>query len=191
MPHQHTIVSSSRIDYIGNVLLSGVQEIVFLVSLAYSCIMKKSIQYKLSRYLLRDIPQAEKFVSHFAQNKAWDKIFLYLTSSWLLLLFLLMPHYIEITGVLETWFPYKGLIPYKEFAAYHFPLGRWILLPLHLVSNWNLELDPFVGLAFGIGTLILIYKFGRRSLSPLGTSISLLFFSLFFWFAATGILFFH
>lgn len=119
------------------------------------------------------------------------KVFLRLTSFWLILIFLFNPHFVELTGVLETWFPAKGLIYYKDFAAYHFPLGRLILLPLHLFSNWNLELDPFVGLAMGIGTLILIYLFGKRFLTPKGTSISLFFFAVFFWFAATGVLFFH
>ncbi|MDO8503216.1 MAG: hypothetical protein Q7S60_00850 [bacterium] len=126
-----------------------------------------------------------------SKYKRLDKVFLYLSSLFLVLFFAFSPHYVELTGVLETWFPYKGLIPYKEFAAYHFPLGRWILLPLHLASNWNLELDPFVALVFGLGTLVLIYKFGKRFLSPVGTSISLFFFAAFFWFAATGILFYH
>jgi len=120
-----------------------------------------------------------------------SKILVFFSFFWLILLFFFTPHYIELTGVLETWFPYKGLIYYKEFAAYHFPLGRLILLPVHILSNWNLELDPFLGLFFGLGTLILIYLFGKRYLSPWGTAISLTFFSGFFWFAANGIIFFH
>lgn len=117
--------------------------------------------------------------------------FLCISILWLLLIFLINPHYIELTGVLETWFLSRGLVYYKDFAAYHFPLGRLILLPVHLLSNWNLELDPLVGLVMGIGTLIVIYMFGRRFLTPIATSISLIFFSVFFWFVATGVLFFH
>jgi len=125
------------------------------------------------------------------QYKQPSTIFLYLSSLWLTLIFLLNPHYIELTGVLETWLPYKGLVYYKDFAAYHFPLGRLILLPLHLLTNWNLEFDPLVGLVTGITSLVIIYKFGEKFLTPWGTAISLTFFSSFFWFAATGILFFH
>ncbi len=119
------------------------------------------------------------------------RIALYTCAVWLVIIFIFLPHYIELTGVLETWFSVQGLIYYKDFAAYHFPLGRLILLPVHLVSNWNLEIDPFVGLTFGIGTLITIYLFGKRFLSSLGTALSLIFFAIFFWYAATGILFFH
>lgn len=120
-----------------------------------------------------------------------SRFFLYLTSAWLIFLFLFNPHYIELTGVLETWFPYKGLIYYKDFAAYHFPLGRLILLPVHVLTNWNLEYDPLLALVAGIGSLMLIYLFGKKFFTSLATSISLIFFSAIFWYAANGILFFH
>lgn len=110
---------------------------------------------------------------------------------WLIFLFLFNPHYVELTVTLETWFPYKGLIYYKDFAAFHFPLGRLILYPIHLITDWNLEVDPFVGLFVGILNLLIIYLFGRRYLSKFSLSFSLIFFSLFFWYAATGILYFH
>lgn len=106
-------------------------------------------------------------------------------------LFLFIPHTIELTGVLETWFPYKGLALYKDIAMFHFPLGRFILIPLHLLSNWNLELDPFVGLGIAIANLMLIYHFGKKYLSKTATSIALIFFAIFFWFFATAILYFH
>lgn len=80
---------------------------------------------------------------------------------------------------------------YKDFAMYHFPLGRLILLPLHIISNWDLRLDPFVGLAVGLATLYTIYLFGKRHLSNAGASSALIFFSMFYWFFATGILYFH
>lgn len=119
------------------------------------------------------------------------RLVLYLSLAWLIIIFIFLPHYIELTGVLETWFPAQGLVYYKDFAAYHFPLGRLILLPIHLISNWNLELDPWMGLFTGLGTLYVIYIFGRRFLSTTGTIVALIFFSIFFWYGATGILFFH
>lgn len=116
---------------------------------------------------------------------------LYLACTWFLFLFLFNPHYVELTGTLETWFPYKGLIYYRDFAAFHFPLGRLILLPFHLLTNWNLEIGPFLGLVSGSCSLVIIYLFGKKYLSSTGTSLALFFFAAFFWYAATGILFFH
>ena len=113
------------------------------------------------------------------------------SSLWLIILFLFNPHFIELTVTLETWFPYKGLIYYKDFAAFHFPLGRLILYPIHLLTNWNLELDPLIGLFLGLINLALIYTFTKKILSSIGISFCLIFFSLFFWYAATGILYFH
>lgn len=110
---------------------------------------------------------------------------------WIIASYFLLPHYVELTGALETWLPYKGLILYKQAHSFHFPLGRYILLPIHLAANWNLEYDPILALLFGTGSLFLIYKFGKRYLHPLSTSVSLLFFAIYFWYAATGILFFH
>lgn len=119
------------------------------------------------------------------------RLVFYLLLVWLTIIFIFLPHYVELTGVLETWFSTQGLVYYKDFAAYHFPLGRLILLPIHLISNWNLEVDPWLGLIIGLATLYTIYIFGQRFLSVVGTAISLVFFSIFFWYAATGILFFH
>lgn len=124
-------------------------------------------------------------------SQNWSKIFFYLCLIWITIIFLLNPHYIESTQVLDNWFTAKGLILYKDIAEFHFPLGRWILLPLHLITNWNLEVDPFIALLTSFVTLLIIYLFGKRFLSPIGTSLSLIFFSIFFWYFATNISFFH
>lgn len=105
--------------------------------------------------------------------------------------FFFLPHTIELSGTLDTWFSYKGLIFYKDFNSFHFPIGRFILMPIHLLSNWNLELDPFVGLGIGVGNLIVIYYFGKKYLSEIATAFALFFFAIFFWFFATAILYFH
>lgn len=119
------------------------------------------------------------------------KIIFYLCSGWLIVNFLFIPHYVELTGVLETWFVQQGLVYYRDFSAYHFPLGRLVLLPLHILSDWNLEYDPLLALLIAFGTMLVILKFGSKHLGEVGTSIALIFFSLFYWYAATGILFFH
>lgn len=130
-------------------------------------------------------------IVQFSKYIRMDLFFLYLVSFWLIFLFLFNPHYIELTGTLESWFPYKGLIAYKDFAAYHFPLGRLILLPFYILAGWNLEVSPFLGLFFGLGSLVIIYLFGKKFLSQKGSSLSMLFFGILFWYLATGILFFH
>jgi len=124
-------------------------------------------------------------------NNKFYTFFLLLPFTWIIAIFLFNPHYIELTGVLETWLPYKGLVYYKDFAAFHLPLGRLILLPIHILADWRTELDPFVALVFGLGTLKIIYDFGKEFLSKIATLLSLIFFAIFFWYAATGILFFH
>ncbi|EKD90388.1 MAG: hypothetical protein ACD_31C00005G0014 [uncultured bacterium] len=120
-----------------------------------------------------------------------ELLVLLISSLWLITLFLFNPHYVELTGTLETWFPYKGLTYYKDFAAFHFPLGRLILYPIHLITNWNLEFDPFMALFLGLLNIAVIYTFSKKLLSNIGLSLCLIFFSLFFWYAATGILYFH
>ena len=119
------------------------------------------------------------------------KIVLILCLAALIVAFLFIPHTIELTGTLETWFPYKGLTLYKDISMFHFPIGRFILVPLHLLSNWNLKLDPFLGLGVGLFSLYTIYIFGKKYLSPFGTIVAMLFFTTFFWYFATAILYYH
>ena len=113
------------------------------------------------------------------------------TSLLLVLLFVFMRHYIELADTVEAWLIWKGLTPYKDFAAYHFPLVKYILYGFHTIFGWDLRPEPFFGLATGIGSLFLIYQFGKRFLSTIGTTASLIFFSVFFWFYATNISYFH
>lgn len=120
-----------------------------------------------------------------------SKIALFASIFFLTLAFIFIPHTIELSATLDTWLPYKGLTIYKDFNSFHFPIGRFILIPVHLLSNWNLELDPFVGLAVGIANLFIIYQIGKKYFSETGTSIAIIFFSVFFWFFATGIIYFH
>ena len=110
---------------------------------------------------------------------------------WLVGFYIVLPHYIELTGVLETWFLHKGLVYYKDYPAFHFPLGRLILYPIHLITSWNLEYDPVLALVTGLTNLYLIYRIAIKHLSSWGTSIALVIFATFYWHSATGILFFH
>lgn len=118
------------------------------------------------------------------------KITLFISSLLLIIIFLFNPHYIYTNGLIDQWFTAKGLIYYKEFNEFHFPLGNLILILFRLVTNWNLELDPFIGLFFGIVTLTILYKIGTKILTPFGNVVSLLFFAIFFWYAATGVIYY-
>ncbi len=120
-----------------------------------------------------------------------NKIIYTVGFAFLVISFLFLPHTVELTGTLETWFPYKGLIAYKDFAAYHFPLGRLILLPIHLLFNWDLRPDPFIALITALVSLHLIYTYSKRLNCKLALVAGISFFSVFFWYGATAILFFH
>lgn len=116
---------------------------------------------------------------------------LILSCLFLIIIFLINPHFIELTGVLETWIQYKGLTLYKDFFGLHFPLGRWVLFPFRFLFNWNFEVDPVLALIVGLLNLVVIYLFRKTFLTQLGTSVALIFFSIFFWFDGTGIIFDH
>lgn len=127
----------------------------------------------------------------FLGSPKFPKSILFITCLWLIILFLFNPHFIYTTSIVEEWFASKGLIFYKDFVMFHAPLSRIIFLPIHLIFKWNFELDPFVGLFLGLGNLLLLYRFGKSFLSIKATAITLLFFSVIFWYTATGILYFH
>lgn len=110
----------------------------------------------------------------------------------LVFLFTFMKHYLELAVSVETWMLGKGLMLHKDYIAFHFPLVRLILLPFHIISNWNFKIEPFFGLATGISSLFVIYKFGEKFfIKKFSTIVALLFFTSFYWFYATGISFYH
>lgn len=123
------------------------------------------------------------------QNSA--KITLLLSLFWLSIIFVFSPHYISSGIILESWAISKGMILYKDMASFHFPMGRIVTLILHQLNNWDLRWDPFLGLFVGVASMILIYNFGKKFLKPAGQIISLLFFTLWFWYLSTGVMFFH
>lgn len=119
------------------------------------------------------------------------QIILFLSFLWLTIIFLYSPHYISSGIILESWAISKGMVLYKDIASFHFPLGRIVTLVLHQLNNWDLRWDPFLGLFVGVTSIILIYYFGKKFLKPAGLILSLLFFTLWFWYLSTGIMFFH
>lgn len=129
--------------------------------------------------------------SRFLLKYNFPKITLFLSCLLLVIIFLLNPHYIYTISIIDQWFAAKGLIFYKEFGEFHFPLGYLLFIPMQLATNWNLELQPFLGLFFGIATLTILYKTGLKILTPIGNTVSLLFFSMFYWYAATGIIYYE
>src|SRR3989338_5012953 len=106
---------------------------------------------------------------------------------WLVLLYFRLPHLIWHSGVLMAWFTDKGLVMYKDFLNFYLPLSTYFVLPFFKVTNWNLETEPILSLAIALLTLILIFKTATRFLSPLGTSLSLFFFAVLFYYFTTAI----
>ena len=106
---------------------------------------------------------------------------------WLVLLYFRLPHLIWHSGVLMAWFTDRGLIMYKDFLNFYFPLSTYFVLPFFKITDWNLETEPILSLAIALLTLILIFKTATRFLSPLGTSLSLFFFAALFYYFTTAI----
>lgn len=107
----------------------------------------------------------------------------------LVFIFIFNPHYLNTDDVLLTWFSSKGLIWNRDFAGFHLPLAHLSTLPFHLIFNWNFVPDLFLGLFVGCITLLLIFYYGQKYLTKIGTSISLIFFSIYYWYFTTGILY--
>ena len=110
---------------------------------------------------------------------------------WQIVSYFSLPHLVELPGIIESWLTYKGLIYYKDFATFHFPLGRWIMLPFYLASNWNLEAGPLVALLSSIVVIWLLSSLFKRFFSIKGASIAIIFFVIFNLYFATGIVFYH
>ena len=106
---------------------------------------------------------------------------------WLVLLYFRLPHLIWHSGVLMAWFTDRGLIMYKDFLNFYFPLSTYFVLPFFKITDWNLETEPILSLAIALLTLILIFKTATRFLSPLGTSLSLFFFAALFYYFTTAV----
>jgi len=124
-------------------------------------------------------------------SKKYNVVSLYLAVLFLILTFIFIPHYIELSDVVESWFFAKGLLFYKDFVAYHFPLGKLILLPIHYLTALDLRADPFLGLAIGILTTVFLYKIGILVKNKISIPLSLFFFSIYYWLTATGVQYYH
>lgn len=107
------------------------------------------------------------------------------------LIFIFSPHYISSGLVLEAWAIDQNITLYKEIASFHLPLGRFVLLFLNTLTNWNLSLTPFLGLFTAIINLYLIQDFSKKYLSKISSVIALLFFTAFYWYVGTGVMFYH
>lgn len=119
------------------------------------------------------------------------KLIFLISSIWLVFIFLLNPHYVSLGNVLEAWGINRGLILYKDIASFHLFLGRIPPLILYNITSWDLTLTPFLGLSIAFLNIFIIYKFGKIYFSNLATSISIIFFTIYYWYLGTGISFYH
>ena len=115
------------------------------------------------------------------------KLGLIFSIAFIVFLFVFTKHYIDLSETTESWFVYKGLNYYKDLPIYHFALSRIATLPIHLLFNWTFIESPFIGLFIGIADLILIYLIGTKFLNKTANTVSLMFFSIFWWYLATQI----
>ncbi len=120
-------------------------------------------------------------------TKINSKLILLIPPLWIVFWFIFNKHFVELGTYMESWFPYKGLIFYKDFPSFHFPLGRLPLTIVHFFTNGSPEYGSYMALFFGLLTLYPLYLFSRKFLSKAATFISLLFFALFYWIAQGAI----
>ncbi len=76
---------------------------------------------------------------------------------------------------------------YRDFLNFYFPLSTYFVWPFFKLTNWNLETEPILSLFIALLTLAILYQTTKKFLSPIGTSISLLFFSALFYYFTTGV----
>ncbi len=120
------------------------------------------------------------------------KLVLLVCISLLTFLFVFSKHYVNLAEATDAWFTYKGVTPYKDLAITQLPLGWITFIPMHLIFKWSFKDSPFIGLFIGVSMLLLLYFLGKEFFSnALGKTITLLFFTTFFWYLATQITYSH
>ncbi|MFC1625833.1 ArnT family glycosyltransferase [Patescibacteria group bacterium] len=120
-------------------------------------------------------------------KKIYTKLIIFILALWIIFWFVFNKHFVEVGAYMESWFAYKGLIFYKDFSTFHFPLGRLPLMLIHYFTNGSTGSSSYVALFFGLLILYPLYLFGIKFLSKTATFISLAFFSLFYWITQSAI----
>ncbi len=115
------------------------------------------------------------------------RIILILCISWLTFLYFQLPNLIWHSGILLSYFLSRDLIFYKDFINFYFPFSTFFVLPLYLLTNWNMKVEPVTSLIIAAITLLILYKISRKILSQIGVSIVLVFFALLFYYFTTGV----
>ena len=104
-----------------------------------------------------------------------------------LVVFVKLPHLLWPTGVILAWFSEKGLVMYKDFLNFYFPLSTYFIVPFMKLSNWNLRVEPFISLFIALASTGVIWQIAKKYFTVWGTFISLSFFTLLFYFFTTAI----
>lgn len=115
------------------------------------------------------------------------QITLLITLLWHSFIFVKLPHLNWLPSFANTWFFENGLVYYKDFLQFHLPLPHIIAYPFYKLSNWNLYADTFLSYLVALATIFAIYKTTSKYLSKKGQLFSLLFFSIFYWYASTWV----
>lgn len=95
---------------------------------------------------------------------------------WQILLFMRVDRFIWEDGVVEPWFISKGLMFDKDFYSTYLPFPKILMIPINVLSNWNLGATVFVGLLLALSTIYLIYRLSENK------TIAVFFFSMFYMF---------
>lgn len=99
---------------------------------------------------------------------------------WQLLLFFRINRFTWEHGIVEPWFVTKGLMFYKDFSAAYTPLPKILIIPINLLTGWNIYTTVVLAFIQVLLAIWLIFWVSGKLFSGLPRVISLFFFGLWF-----------
>lgn len=121
--------------------------------------------------------------------KRIDRLFLFLSFGWNLVVYIFIPHLVWLPAFTNTYFMDNGLIYFKDFIQAHLFLPHLFLYPFLKFTNWHIETDPFIAFVTASVGALLIYHYGKKILKSTFLSLSLVFYSIFVWYASSWVQF--
>lgn len=98
------------------------------------------------------------------------------------LLFFRINRFVWEDGIVEPWFVTHGLMFSQDFYSTYLPLPKIIMIPINILSNWNLATTPVLGFAMVLFTVLLIYFIAREVSNKKFANLAVLYFSVWYMF---------
>lgn len=102
---------------------------------------------------------------------------------WHALLLFRIDRFVWADGILEPWFVTKGLMFEKDFYSTYLPLPKILMIPINILTNWNMATTVIIGFLLVVACLYLIHKFSFEiTNNKLAANLSVVFFSVWYMF---------